>query len=83
MNHYLAAAGRLMLSHQLLAWHATYCYNVCRVLHIGLTSSAQTERMPGLCCPDSKQWGCMQVAKKDWMESVQLVFDYFCERTPR
>lgn len=19
----------------------------------------------------------------DWMESVQLVFDYFCERTPR
>ena len=25
----------------------------------------------------------MQVSKKDWMESVQLVFDYFCERTPR
>jgi trehalose 6-phosphate synthase/phosphatase len=24
-----------------------------------------------------------QVSKKDWMESVQLVFDYFCERTPR
>jgi trehalose 6-phosphate synthase/phosphatase len=20
---------------------------------------------------------------KEWMESVQLVFDYFCERTPR
>lgn len=39
--------------------------------------------MPGTCCPDSKQWDCMQVAKKDWMESVQLVFDYFCERTPR
>ncbi len=26
-------------------------------------------------------WG--QVSKKDWMESVKLVFDYFCERTPR
>lgn len=25
----------------------------------------------------------LQVSKKDWMESVQLVFDYFCERTPR
>ena len=25
----------------------------------------------------------VQVAKKEWMESVQLVFDYFCERTPR
>lgn len=24
-----------------------------------------------------------QVSKKDWMESVKLVFDYFCERTPR
>jgi hypothetical protein len=24
-----------------------------------------------------------QVAKKEWMESVRLVFDYFCERTPR
>ena len=24
-----------------------------------------------------------EVAKKEWMESVQLVFDYFCERTPR
>ena len=24
-----------------------------------------------------------EVSKKDWMESVQLVFDYFCERTPR
>ena len=24
-----------------------------------------------------------QVSKKEWMESVQLVFDYFCERTPR
>ena len=24
-----------------------------------------------------------QVPKKEWMESVQLVFDYFCERTPR
>ena len=21
--------------------------------------------------------------QRDWMESVQLVFDYFCERTPR
>ena len=21
--------------------------------------------------------------KTEWMESVQLVFDYFCERTPR
>ena len=25
----------------------------------------------------------LQVAKMDWKESVQLVFDYFCERTPR
>ena len=24
-----------------------------------------------------------EVPKGDWMESVQLVFDYFCERTPR
>jgi len=24
-----------------------------------------------------------EVPKKEWMESVQLVFDYFCERTPR
>lgn len=24
-----------------------------------------------------------QVAKREWMESVRLVFDYFCERTPR
>lgn len=23
------------------------------------------------------------MSKKDWMESVKLVFDYFCERTPR
>ena len=26
---------------------------------------------------------CAQVAKREWMESVRLVFDYFCERTPR
>ncbi|KAK9822383.1 hypothetical protein WJX81_006174 [Elliptochloris bilobata] len=25
----------------------------------------------------------LQVAKREWMESVRLVFDYFCERTPR
>ena len=25
----------------------------------------------------------MDVKKTDWMESVRLVFDYFCERTPR
>ena len=24
-----------------------------------------------------------EIPKKEWMESVQLVFDYFCERTPR
>ena len=24
-----------------------------------------------------------EVPKGEWMESVQLVFDYFCERTPR
>ena len=24
-----------------------------------------------------------ELPKKEWMESVQLVFDYFCERTPR
>lgn len=29
------------------------------------------------------QYWKRQVSKKDWMESVQLVFDYFCERTPR
>ncbi len=23
------------------------------------------------------------MAKREWMESVRLVFDYFCERTPR
>lgn len=25
----------------------------------------------------------VDVKKTDWMESVRLVFDYFCERTPR
>ena len=24
-----------------------------------------------------------EAPKREWMESVQLVFDYFCERTPR
>ncbi len=30
------------------------------------------------------QWKCVfDTVHCDWMESVQLVFDYFCERTPR
>ncbi|KAL0043722.1 hypothetical protein WJX82_000124 [Trebouxia sp. C0006] len=33
---------------------------------------------------DQEDWATMgEVPKKEWMESVQLVFDYFCERTPR
>lgn len=31
-----------------------------------------------------QQWKSLfESVQKDWMESVQLVFDYFCERTPR
>lgn len=31
-----------------------------------------------------QDWATMgELPKKEWMESVQLVFDYFCERTPR
>ncbi|CAK0785345.1 Trehalose-6-P synthase/phosphatase complex synthase subunit [Coccomyxa viridis] len=34
--------------------------------------------------PPGNEWSTLlEVSKKDWMESVQLVFDYFCERTPR
>ncbi|BDA46931.1 probable alpha,alpha-trehalose-phosphate synthase [UDP-for [Coccomyxa sp. Obi] len=33
--------------------------------------------------PDSNWNNLLEVSKKDWMESVKLVFDYFCERTPR
>ncbi|KAL3135793.1 Trehalose-6-P synthase/phosphatase complex synthase subunit [Trebouxia sp. C0010 RCD-2024] len=33
---------------------------------------------------DQEDWATMgELPKKEWMESVQLVFDYFCERTPR
>lgn len=61
---------------------ATIC--ACRILHIGLIFFARGERhVWHLLSRFKKQWGRMQVAKKDWMESVQLVFDYFCERTPR
>lgn len=29
-------------------------------------------------------WKCLfDTLPKEWMESVQLVLDYFCERTPR
>ena len=31
-----------------------------------------------------QEWvSLVDVKKTDWMESVRLVFDYFCERTPR
>ncbi len=31
-----------------------------------------------------QEWACLfDTLPKEWMESVQLVFDYFCERTPR
>ena len=31
-----------------------------------------------------QDWATMgELPRKEWMESVQLVFDYFCERTPR
>ena len=31
-----------------------------------------------------QEWvSLIDVPNTDWMESVQLVFDYFCERTPR
>lgn len=38
----------------------------------------------GWCVLALQGWRCLfdQVAR-DWQESVQLVFDYFCERTPR
>jgi hypothetical protein len=32
----------------------------------------------------SQEWKCLfDTLPKEWMESVQLVLDYFCERTPR
>ena len=34
--------------------------------------------------PPLPQWKCVfDQVHCEWMESVQLVFDYFCERTPR
>jgi trehalose 6-phosphate synthase/phosphatase len=31
-----------------------------------------------------QEWRCLfDTLPKEWMESVQLVLDYFCERTPR
>jgi trehalose 6-phosphate synthase/phosphatase len=31
-----------------------------------------------------QEWKCLfDTLPKEWMESVQLVLDYFCERTPR
>jgi hypothetical protein len=31
-----------------------------------------------------QEWRCLfETLPKEWMESVQLVLDYFCERTPR
>jgi hypothetical protein len=31
-----------------------------------------------------QEWVCLfDTLPKEWMESVQLVLDYFCERTPR
>ncbi|KXZ40907.1 hypothetical protein GPECTOR_1390g605 [Gonium pectorale] len=34
--------------------------------------------------PAAPQWKCVfDTVHCEWMESVQLVFDYFCERTPR
>ncbi|KAK9830458.1 hypothetical protein WJX72_011880 [[Myrmecia] bisecta] len=33
---------------------------------------------------EAPEWlSLVDTPKKEWMESVQLVFDYFCERTPR
>ncbi len=35
-------------------------------------------------CPHKQAWKCLfDTLPKEWMESVQLVLDYFCERTPR
>ena len=31
-----------------------------------------------------QEWVCLfDTLPKEWMDSVQLVLDYFCERTPR
>lgn len=39
---------------------------------------------PPLNCHLHQKWICLfESLPKDWMEAVQLVFDYFCERTPR
>ena len=37
-----------------------------------------------LTCHLLQEWTpLVDTPKTEWMESVQLVFDYFCERTPR
>lgn len=37
-----------------------------------------------LCVFVPQEWRCLfETLPKEWMESVQLVLDYFCERTPR
>jgi trehalose 6-phosphate synthase/phosphatase len=34
--------------------------------------------------PDDDEWICnLPSANRDWMDAVELVFEYFCERTPR
>ena len=33
--------------------------------------------------PDAPWMSTMESAHLEWLESVQSVFDYFCERTPR
>ena len=34
--------------------------------------------------PDSKEWKSLfDISSGEWKDSVQLVFEYFCERTPR
>jgi len=34
--------------------------------------------------PNAQAWVCLfDTLPKEWMDSVQLVLDYFCERTPR
>ncbi len=37
-----------------------------------------------VCAPQPQQWRQLfDGIHREWMESVQLVLDYFCERTPR
>ena len=49
----------------------------------GAAGSPSSSALPAPTASAPKWKATMDTTSMDWLESVQLVFDYFCERTPR